>query len=146
MESMGNSTKLWPFLTLGLFLALLAACGSPAAEKVVKVEGGSYRDIPVERLAEMLKAKDFLFVNVHIPYEGEIANTDLFIPFNEIEKHLDQLPPDRGARGVLYCRSGNMSATAARTLVKLGYTNVWNLDGGFVDWKAKGNPLLFKGR
>ena len=35
----------------------------------------------------------------------------------------------------LDCHGGGMSAIAACTLVKLGYTNVWNLDGGMSAWK-----------
>ncbi len=39
----------------------------------------------------MLEKKDFFFVNVHIPYEGALAKTDAFIPYNEIEKNLDTM-------------------------------------------------------
>jgi rhodanese-related sulfurtransferase len=39
-----------------------------------------------------------------------------------------------------------MSAIAAPTLVKLGYANVWNLDGGMVGWEQAGYPLLNMGR
>jgi rhodanese-related sulfurtransferase len=35
-----------------------------------------------------------------------------------------------------------MSNTASKTLVNLGYTNIWNLDGGFNAWKAAGLPLV----
>jgi len=92
----------------------------------------------------MLDNKDFLLVNVHIPYEGEIPQTDLFVPYNEVEQNLSQFPRDKGAKIVLYCRSGSMSAIAAKNLVKLSFSNVWNLDGGMVEWERQGYELIHK--
>ena len=37
---------------------------------------------------------------------------------------------------ILYCASGMRSMEAAKTLVDLGYTNVYNLDGGLINWGA----------
>jgi rhodanese-related sulfurtransferase len=109
----------------------------------VPVEGGgTYTDVGAAGLQTMLATKDSLLINVHIPYEGELPDTDLFIPYNEVEANLDKLPVDKASRLVLYCRSGSMSAIAARTLVQLGYTDVGNLDGGMIGWQAAGYPLL----
>ena len=107
--------------------------------------GGSYIDIPADRLAAMLTAKDFVLINVHVPYEGELAQTDAFIPFDRIAEATADLPADKAANIVLYCRSGSMSAIAARTLVGIGYTNVYNLDGGLNAWRARGFEVLDKG-
>ncbi len=136
-------------IVLGLVLAGVALpLGSqiPEGRKVPVAGGGSYTDVSAGGLARMLEKKDFPLVNVHIPYEGEIAGTDLFIPFDQVEGKVAQLPPDRSAKLVLYCRSGSMSTTAARALVRLGYTNVWNLDGGMIAWEQTGHPLLQKRR
>lgn len=126
---------------------LLAACQSqpPApTEEAVSAAGGSYQNISAAELNTMLKSKDFVFVNVHIPFEGDIAGTDLSIPYNQIEQNVSQLPADKNAKIVLYCRSGRMSAIAAEALVKLGYTNIWNLDGGMIAWEQAGFELQGK--
>jgi phage shock protein E len=113
-----------------------------ATTRRVEVGGGAgYTDVNAAGLAIMLRAKAFPLVNVHIPYEGEIEGTDLFIPFDQVEANLGKLPSDRAARIVLYCRSGSMSATAARVLARRGYTDVWNLDGGMLAWEQAGYPL-----
>jgi rhodanese-related sulfurtransferase len=100
-----------------------------------------YADIDVEELARLLEREEVTLVNVHVPYEGELPETDLFIPYDEVTDHLDQLP-DEDPPVILYCRSGGMSTEAARELAALGYTNVLELDGGFKAWKTVGFDLL----
>src|SRR5574341_195045 len=154
MKKRQPTLMIWVILA-GLAL-VLAACGSSgapsaaggdAAQQTRKMSapgGGSYTDVNAAGLAAMLENKDFPLINVHIPYEGELDRTDLFIPYNEIKQHLDQLPSDKNARIVLYCRSGRMSTEAAQVLAGLGYTDVWNLDGGMIEWKQAGYPVLDK--
>ena len=137
------------FAALAVVVAACAPAASPttpaaaATSKPFTKNADGYVDITVEQLANMLQNKDFTFINVHIPYEGEIAQTDLFIPFDEIADYADQLPL-KDAPIVLYCRSGRMSADAAKTLVDLGYTNIIEVDGGFNAWKTAGYELLNK--
>jgi rhodanese-related sulfurtransferase len=138
------------FLGVGVLALLLVQAGlalpsggqSPETRSVPVAGGGRYTDVSVPGLVRLLAGGHVPLVNVHIPYEGEIPGTDAHVPFDRMAAHLDRLPADKGARVVLYCRSGSMSATAARVLVTLGYTDVWNLDGGMIAWERAGQPLV----
>ena len=127
-----------------LAVLLVSACApsTPAVTTSNLTTTKSYQSINVTQLKSMLDHKDFLLVNVHIPYEGEIKGTDLFIPYDEIEKNLSKLPADKNAKIVVYCRSGRMSAIAATTLTKMGYTNITDVDGGMIAWEKQGYPLV----
>ena len=127
---------------LFLTVILMAGCQSkPVMGETVTVSGGSYQNASVTDLQTMLKKKDFVLVNVHIPFAGNIPSTGLSIPYDEIEQNLSQLPSDKNAKIVLYCRSGRMSEIAAEKLVSLGYTNIWNLKGGMLGWEQAGFEL-----
>jgi phage shock protein E len=134
-----------------LSVLLLSGCGGAVAStstgqpsKPAAVTPEAFKSLSPAQLDAILPKKNFTFINVHTPYEGEIASTDAFIPYDVIDQKLDRLPADKNARLVLYCRSGRMSTIAANTLAKLGYTNVWNLEGGMVAWEAAGYKVIMK--
>ena len=127
-----------------LSAVVLTGCQSkPVTGETVTVAGGSYQNMAPTELNTMLKIKDFVFVNVHIPFAGNITGTDLSIPYDQINasENLSQLPADKSAKIILYCRSGRMSAIAAEQLVALGYTNIWNVAGGMDAWEQAGFDL-----
>jgi rhodanese-related sulfurtransferase len=119
-----------------------AAPAAPSGEvgERIRVSGGSFTRVSPTELRGMMRKTDFTLVNTHVPYEGNIPGTDLFIPYDEIGRNLDRLP-GKDAWIVLYCRSGSMSAEAAETLVGLGYDDVWDLRGGMIAWEDAGFRL-----
>lgn len=48
-----------------------------------------------------------------------------------IERDIEARHPDRSEPLYLYCGSGFRSTLAADNLQKMGYTNVWSIDGGW---------------
>ncbi|KKL94600.1 hypothetical protein LCGC14_1863060 [marine sediment metagenome] len=152
--------KPWVLIApLALLVGVAVACGPdeleegpgdrapiPAVGQVVETEDGFYVDVTPQELQPMLGGRDFPLVNVHVPYEGEIEGTDLFIAYDRIADRLGELPSELDSKIVVYCRSGGMSAIAASALVSAGYTNVWNLDGGMIAWQEVGYPLLNAGQ
>ena len=93
-----------------------------------------------DAFAARLARPSAFVVNVHTPYAGEIEGTDEFIPYDQIADD-DRLPADKDTEIVLYCRSGRMSALAADALVRGGYTDVVDLEGGMDAWETAGMPL-----
>jgi rhodanese-related sulfurtransferase len=123
------------------FLAMNVFAAEHQEMSALPKNSDGYSEITADQLNAALKNKNFTLVNVHIPYEGEIPQTDLQIPFNQIADNLEKLP-GKDQPIVVYCRSGNMSKTASRELVSLGYTNIVELTGGFNAWKQAGYELL----
>ena len=79
-------------------------------------------------------------INVHVPDAGEIPGTNYHIPFDQIVGD-KRLPADHKTELLIYCRSGNMSAVAAKSLGEAGYTRVVELIGGFNAWLAERRPF-----
>ena len=63
---------------------------------------------------------------------GHIPNAVL-IPNESIANRMPDLLPELDAEILIYCRSGNRSAQAAKKLIAIGYTNVYDF-GGIIDW------------
>ena len=52
------------------------------------------------------------------------------IPLQEVNQKIDRYVKDKSTVIIVYCKSGGRSKKACNKLQKLGYSNVYNLDGG----------------
>lgn len=146
-------------LTIGWLvaaLAVLTGCtpGSSTASAPPAGEAGqtgtqaqiAYTDLTPAELNSMLDNKDFFLVDTHVPLEGRLPQTDARVPFDQVKQQIGKFPSDKNAKIVLTCRSGRMSSEASQTLVELGYTNVYNLNGGMEAWKQAGYEIVPEGQ
>jgi phage shock protein E len=49
---------------------------------------------------------------------------------------------DKNGTYAVYCRSGNRSEQAVKVMQDAGFKNIYNLDGGVIDWANSGLPLV----
>ena len=110
-----------------LFLLILLACSGPGtSEQTPAAKPGP----TVQQLAWKKIGEGGLLIDVRSLAEFKQSHIEGAgnIPFDQIEKRVAELGDDKNRPIVVYCRSGNRSSIARKTLQKLGFTDV--MDGG----------------
>lgn len=93
--------------------------------------------ITPEQLKEKLdKGEKVTLLDVREPDEREYANIGgHFIPLRQIVSRVNELNPEEEI--VVYCHSGFRSMRVVEYLLKSGFKNVKNLDGGIDAWSER---------
>jgi rhodanese-related sulfurtransferase len=58
-----------------------------------------------------------------------------------IERDIVGAYPEKDKELILYCGGGYRSALATDMLQKMGYSNIWSMDGGWAAWQEAGAPV-----
>jgi len=117
----------------------------------VRAAKSCVREIAPQELLDKLKSKeDMLLIDVreHGEFEAGHIKGAWLVPRGIIEaaadpsypKHLPELAAARDRQVIVYCATSGRSAMAAAVLQMMGFRNVLNLDGGYVQWVANGMP------
>ena len=117
---------------------------SPAFLKLVQDAKTRVRELTVDDVkAKLDRGETFLLVDVREDAEWAKDHVVGAVHLGKgvIERDIEAKVPDKAAELVLYCGGGFRSALAADALQKMGYNNVWSMDGGIRDWRARGFPL-----
>jgi rhodanese-related sulfurtransferase len=72
--------------------------------------------------------------------EGRIPGA-VSVPRGVLEMNIDDYATDEGRPIALYCGGGSRSALSALTLQRMGFKNVFSLNGGFRGWKEGDRPV-----
>lgn len=95
-------------------------------------------DITCQELKERMdKGEKLNIIDVRELHEFEEFNIGAqLIPLGEIPFRLDELEHLKNEEVILHCRSGARSGNAKMFMMESGFTNVRNLLGGMVEWRA----------
>lgn len=82
-----------------------------------------------------------LDVRTEAEYRGGFIGEAQNISSGELASKINSLASRKDEPVLVYCQSGARSASAAKLLVKNGFTKVYNLSGGIMTWKSAGLPM-----
>lgn len=116
-------------------LILLAGCTSTTA---------GVTNMNVSEFSEKISEPGIVLLDVRTSgefAEGFIEGAQL-IDFQSGNFENEIAALDKNATYAVYCRSGNRSGQAVKVMHDAGFHNVYNLNGGVIDWTNAGLPLV----
>ena len=113
---------------------LLAGCSSSS----------SAVDLSVSEFSSKVAEAGIITLDVRTPgefNEGHIAGA-ILVDFQSGNFESEIATLDKSKTYAVYCRSGSRSGQAVKIMSDAGFTNLYNLNGGVIDWANAGLPLV----
>lgn len=121
-------------ITIFASVLLLAGCSSSS----------SAIDLSVSEFSSKVTEAGIITLDVRTPGEfnaGHIEGAQLIdFQSGNFESEIAKL--DKSKTYAVYCRSGSRSGQAVKIMSDAGFTNLYNLNGGVIDWANAGLPLV----
>ncbi len=94
--------------------------------------------------AQEIEGGDVVLIDTREPHEYQEAHLEngRLVPPGLLGDEIGEAAPDKSARTILYCRSGNRSAIAAAQMQAMGYDDVASMAGGILAWQEQGLPVV----
>ena len=113
---------------------LLAGCSSST----------STNDLSVSEFSNKVAETGVITLDVRTPGEfndGHIEGA-LLVDFQSGNFENEIASLDKSKTYAVYCRSGSRSGQAVKVMSEAGFTNIYNLNGGVIDWANAGMTLV----
>ena len=100
-------------------------------------------NVPVSVAKELFDEGGYTFLDVRTAREYKMGHIPgaIHIERGLLEFKINNQLPDKNAQIVLYCKVGGRGSLAAHTLVRMGYKNVINIEGGWIAWEKIDYPV-----
>jgi molybdopterin/thiamine biosynthesis adenylyltransferase/rhodanese-related sulfurtransferase len=101
-------------------------------------------EIEAFEAAQEIEGGDVVLIDTREPHEYQEAHLEngKLVPPGLLRDEIATAAPDKSARTIIYCRSGNRSYKAAEQLQGLGYDDVASMAGGILAWQKQGLPVV----
>ncbi|MEZ4669248.1 MAG: rhodanese-like domain-containing protein [Anaerolineae bacterium] len=102
---------------------------------------GQFRSIAIETYRAQFQPDDHLLLDVREDWEWAMGHLPgaVHIPMNTIPDRHNELPSDKPV--VVVCAHGMRSLQVSQYLAHIGFSDIYNLEGGTAEWVAKGLPV-----
>ncbi len=89
-------------------------------------------DINYIQVKEIIKNQNAILLDVRSKQEYKEYHLDgaICIPVYDLKENVEKIIQDKNTTIIVYCQSGKRSKEAKTILLKLGYTNIYSLNGG----------------
>lgn len=123
-----------PFLLLTMLVVLFSCTNHSQPNRVIHL-------IPAQAFYEALATSPkATILDVRTPEEFKGGHLKEAVNFNihdsDFDTRIGKL--DRNSPVFVYCKAGGRSADAAERLMDIGFTSIYDLEGGYMAWKAAG--------
>jgi len=104
-------------------------------EQTAKAE---YIKLTPQQAQEMMETNDVIILDVRTQTEFDTGHLPdaILLPDYEVSEKAEAVIPDKSSIIIVYCRSGRRSETASRTLIRMGYAQVYDI-GGIQSWTGE---------
>jgi rhodanese-related sulfurtransferase len=133
-----------PFLQENWLLILVAfVSGAMLVWPLVQKRFSPMKELGTLGVTHLVNNQDAVLVDVRETkeYDGGRLPNAVHIPLSQIDTRAGELAKYTGRPVIAYCATGARSRMAGSALVKAGFKEVYNLNGGFRAWKDAGLPV-----
>jgi len=114
----------------------IAITGTP-----VDVDGGTYWRLTPAQFYSLTRDSRVYLVNLDKERTFYISGTKMYLDADIVSSNLARFPSDKTTVIAIYCSVGTKSPDVAAILVQAGYSNVAELNDGWLAWQRQGYPL-----
>jgi len=111
-----------------LFLILFSGCSN--------IE---YKNIEVKELSSLGENVLYLDVRSRLEFSNGHIDDAINVDVEKLDENIKDLIPNNERIIIVYCQSGNRSKVASEKLIKMGYKNIYNMLGGYTEYKKEVN-------